>query len=258
MHQYIQYADETIKKRQERLIELGISSAAAAILAVYRWAGINGKNYIAKTMMGGSARSALEVMIGLCADGTPLNLYLQRIYGDATIGLTQALIDGIAQGLNPIEVARRMRDGFGMGMNHALNTARTETLRAYRISSLETYRQSGVVKGWKRIASHDGGTCAGCLLTEGEFYEIQDNFDEHNQGRCGLIPVVEGVDEPVWLGGKDWFLQQSDQKQVDILGQGRFDAWKNGVSLDAMVTRVSDPVWGGSFIPTPVDQLNNE
>jgi SPP1 gp7 family putative phage head morphogenesis protein len=246
---FIQFASGSIGQSQERLAGLGIDHAAEAIRSVYSQAGVIGARFDILP------RDALQTLIGYAADGTPLDQYLRRIYGDATDGLTQALIDGLAKGLNPVEVARQMRDGFGMGLNHALNTARTESLRAYRAASLEQYRSSGVVSGWKRLAAHDERTCAGCLFSEGEFYPNEDAFQEHNQGRCTMVPVVEGVDEPTWVSGQDWFLQQPEEAQVSILGQARFEAWKGGSSLDKMVTRVYDPVWGASFIPTPVGAL---
>lgn len=246
---YIRYADTTITDRQVDLTGQGIGHAADAIRAVYSQAGMVGEFFDILPV------EAVNAMIGLAGDGTPLDRYLRRIYGDATDGLTNALIDGLARGLNPIETARLMRDGFGMGLTHALNTARTETLRAYRFASLEQYRSSGVVSGFKRLAAHDARTCAGCLFTEGQFYESQADFDEHNQGRCTAVPVVKGVDEPTWLSGRDWFLIQPESVQADILGAGRFEAWQKGVSLDAMVTKRNDPVWGGAFVPTPVEKL---
>jgi hypothetical protein len=249
MNDYIAFADETTSAYQAELARRGIDHAAEAIRSVYSEAGVIGARFDVLPV------DALEAMIGMAGDGSPLSQYLRRIYGDATDGMMQALIDGIAQGLNPVAVARQMRDGFGMGLNHALNTARTESLRAYRTASQRQYAESGVVSGWKRLASHDGNACAGCLFSEGEFYETEAEFEEHNQGRCTMVPCVTGMDAPDWLGGQDWFLQQSEEAQESILGAGRFEAWKNGASLDAMVTRVNDPVWGGAFVPTPVENL---
>jgi SPP1 gp7 family putative phage head morphogenesis protein len=251
MKNFIEYAGENISKYQEISIELGITNASDAIRAVYQQAGMIGSYFDILP------KGALETLIGLAGDGTPLSQYLRRIYGDATDGLLQALIDGLAQGMNPAKIAEMMRDGFGMGLNHALNTARTESLRAYSHASLEQYRNSGVVNGWKRLARHDGNTCAGCLFSEGERFDNEAEFEEHNQGRCMAVPCVEGIDDPIWTSGKDWFEAQDEETQRSILGQGRYDAWQNGASLDDMVTRVSDPVWGGAFVPTPVEQLVN-
>lgn len=249
MNVYIKFADVTIGQSQERLVGLGIDHAVEAIRSVYSQAGVIGVGFNILP------KSALEMMIGLAGNGSPLFQYLQNIYGDSVVGLTQALIDGLAEGLDPFDIAKNMRDGFGMGLNSAINTARTETLRAYRAASLDQYRSSGVVSGWKRLAAHDDRTCAGCLFTEGEFYLNEEDFQEHNQGRCSAVPVVMGVDEPTWTSGKDWFLQQNDETQAGILGQGRFEAWKKGTGLDDMVTRKVDPVWGASFVPTPISQL---
>jgi hypothetical protein len=249
MTKYIQYADETISSSQASAIENGIRHAADAIRATFRDAGVIGDYFDLLP------KEALEAMIGLVGDGTPLERYLRRIYGDATDGMTQALVDGLAQGLSPAKIAEQMRDGFGMGLNHALNTARTESLRAYQAGSLSQYRKSGVVRGWKRLARHDGNTCAGCLFSEGQFFSNEQEFEEHNQGRCMSVPCVEGVNDPSWTSGKDWFYGQNPELQASILGPGRYEAWQNGASLDRMFKRVSDPVWGGAYVPTPVEEL---
>lgn len=249
MMRYITYASGEISGLQEQFAERGLLHAADAIRAAYTEAGVIGEAFDILPV------GAINAMIGLAGDGSPLEQYLRTIYDTATGGMLDALVDGVAKGLNPIEIAREMRDGFGIGLQHAINTARTESLRAYRFASQEQYRASGVVLGWKRLAAHDERTCAGCLFTEGEFYPNEQAFQEHNQGRCTLVPVVMGTEEPNWMNGQAWFLMQPEDVQMSILGQGRFEAWKNGVNLDAMVTRRNDPVWGESFVPTPVEQL---
>lgn len=246
---YVNWADEKITAQQASLGEQGLQHAVQAIRAVYIGSGAVSPNFDVLPV------DAINTLIGLAGDGSPLINYLRQIHGQAANGLTQALIDGMAKGLNPSVVAQQMVDGFGIGLQTAMNTARTETLRAYRLSSLMQYNASGVVNGYKRLAAHDGRACIGCLFTEGEFYESLGEFDEHNQGRCTPVPVVAGVQQPNWLSGTDWFLTQNEETQQSIMGSGRFEAWKNGADLADMVKRVSDPVWGGAFIPTPVNEL---
>lgn len=246
---YVKWSAEAIAAYQSHLAELGITNAAEAIRAIYTDAGMVGAYFDILPVR------AIETMIGMVGDGTPLANYLRQIHGECADGITQALIEGIAKGLNPTVVAEQMVDSLGIGLQTAMNTARTESLRAYREASLEQYRESGVVNGWKRLAAHDERTCPGCLFTEGQFYENEHDFEEHNQGRCTAVPCVIGVDEPTWQSGTDWFEEQSEDVQVGILGAERFEAWKNGTPLEDFVIHVEDPVWGGSFVPTPVGDL---
>jgi SPP1 gp7 family putative phage head morphogenesis protein len=249
LSRYVQYAGGQVSAYQAALAAQGVADAAEAIKAVFDGAGIVGAQWDRLPV------EAVNMMIGMAGDGTPLEQYLRSIYASSTDGMTQALINGIAQGLNPVETARLMRDGFGMGLNQALNTARTESLRAYRMASLEQYRHSGVVQGWKRVAKHDERTCAGCLFSEGEVYPVAQHFQEHNNGRCTLIPWVTGMEEPSWQTGQAWFQTQDQGTQMSILGSGRYAAWQNGTPLGEMVKRRNDPVWGESFVPTPVAEL---
>jgi len=84
---------------------------------------------------------------------------------------------------------------------------------------------------------------------------LDGDFDEHPNGRCTAVPIVRGVPEPQWENGATWFANQSEDTQREILGAGRFEAYKNGVSLSDMSTHVSDPTWGGAFVPTAVGNL---
>lgn len=246
---YAQWADGFVTTYQGQLAEKGLTHAAEAIKAAFADAGGIGAHFDVLHV------NAIEAMIGLAGDGSPLAKYLRQIHGEAANGITQALIDGVTMGIHPTKIAEMMRDGLGMGLQTAMNTARTESLRAYRQASLMQYDASGVVSGYKRISAHDERVCAGCLFTEGEIYSDLSQFSEHNQGRCTAVPVLEGISEPNWITGQDWFVQQDESTQASILGPGRFEAWKNGASLDQMVTRIEDPTWGGAFVPTPVGEL---
>ncbi len=248
---FVDAAANQITDYQAVLSRRGIDHAVEATRAVYFEGGTIGPVFDILPY------DAIENLIGVTANGTPLNVYLQQTTPQAVQGMTRALIDGVAQGLEPNVIAQAMVDGYGVGFRTAINMARTEPLRSYRTSSQMQYDESGVVRGWKRLAAHDGRVCAGCLFTEGEFYATLDEFSEHNQGRCTPVPVVIGVNEPSWVSGADWFLLQDKETQHSILGDGRFKAWQDGAGLDKMVKRVSDPVWGGAFVPAPLSEIIN-
>jgi SPP1 gp7 family putative phage head morphogenesis protein len=200
---------------------------------------------------------AVDISIGFGADGTPLRSLLDDSYGKATNGLLQELTDGLAKGLNPVTIARNMADGFGEPiLQRALVIARTETLRAYRMGSQEQYKESGIVTQYKRLATKDDRTCLGCLMQDGEIYDTVDAFEEHPNGRCTLVPIIDGVTPPDWQSGKDWLAGLPEDRQREIMGDKRFELYKNGTPLEDMSKHVDNATWGGSFVPTPVGELD--
>lgn len=246
---YANWADEFISDYQATLAAQGLEHAQDAIMVVFKeWqvaAGFDRLNV-----------SAVESMIGLAGDGSPLSYWLRDIHPAAADGVLDALLNGVAKGIHPTKIAQEMANGLGLGLQRAMNTARTESLRAYRNATLMQYEASNVVMGYKRISARDSRVCAGCLFSDGMVTQDLSMFEEHNQGRCAMVPVVIGVPEPMWQSPFEWFEAQSKTTQESILGTGRFEAWKNGAALQDMVKRVDDPTWGGAFVPAPVGELS--
>jgi hypothetical protein len=199
--------------------------------------------------------SAVEAMIGFAGDGSPLWTLLLKDFGAAVDGLIRALVTGVATGQGVNKIIRAMIDGFGMGLDRAILIARTETQRAYRMGAAAQYRESGVVTGFMRLVKKEGA-CLGCLLLDGETFELKDEMDDHPNGRCVAVPIVRGVDPPEWEKGPEWLKKQSEEKQRAIMGDKRYELWKSGVPLEDMASKVHDDVWGDSPRPTPVSQLS--
>lgn len=247
--EYAAWAEGTISDYQAVLAKQGLEHAQDAIMAVF-------KEYQVAAGFDRLNVDAVESMIGMAGDGSPLSRWLRDVHSAAADGVLDALIDGVAKGIHPTKIAKDMANGLGLGLQRAMNTARTESLRAYRNASLMQYEASNVVMGYKRISARDARVCAGCLFTDGMVTQDLSEFAEHNQGRCSMVPVVIGVSEPMWQSPIEWFEGQSATTQESILGTGRFEAWKNGAALQDMVKRVDDPTWGGAFVPAPVGELN--
>lgn len=245
MEPYSDYVERTITDRQRQLARLGIKHAERAITS--------------QGVAGGFNRlpvEAVENLAGFAANGTPLNNLLMMTWPDAAIGLTQELVNGIALGRNPRQVARMMANGATGSLDRMMVIARTEQLRAYRTANLDSYRASGVVNGYKRLATHDSRVCAACLMDEGTFYTLDEEMPEHPQGRCTLVPVVDGMPEPKWKQGQAWFEEQDAATQKDILGKGRYYAWQNGdFDLGELVTVKPNAVWGDSLQTTTLHDL---
>lgn len=248
---YTNYAEREIVQQQKSLLSLGISHAIEAIKSIFT---MNGKVASAFDIL---PVSALTNMIGLAGDGSPLKKLLQDSWPEAVQGLTNQLIDGIALGINPKDVAKNMVDGFGVGLDRAMNIARTEELRAYRNANLQQYQASGMVSGYQRLAARDTRVCPACLFADdGTIYALDYSFDAHPQCRCTLVPVVIGMPIVSWQDGMSWFMAQNTASQSSILGPGAYDAWLNDeFELADMISRKDDDIWGGSLVTTSLADL---
>ncbi len=199
--------------------------------------------------------AAVENVVSLARAGKPLADLLVPMYGQAAEGILRELVNGVALGVGPRQIARRMvRDGLTDALNHLLLVTRDQYNRAHRTASLETYKRSGVVNGYvRRCARQAGRTCIACIALDGKFYELNEGFEEHPQGRCVMIPVVRGVDMRLVGSGQKWFEALSQEEQIATMGRGRWEAWRDGrLPWEKMVKRATHPVWGTSVTPAPI------
>ena len=247
---YVSFADGDITAEQTRLGELAIEQSVQTINATY--ASANAVPGLFDVL----PVDAIENMIGFAGDGSPLRALLEEAWPTSAQAMTEALIRATALGINPRETARRMREGLEQGLNRILTIARTEQLRVYREAGRQAYQESGVVTGYRRLATHDDRVCPACLFAEGQVYELDEPLDEHPNGRCAQVPIVKNLPPITWQTGPTWFNDQDAETQRSILGPGRYEAWQAGqFALDALISRSSDPTWGGSLTPTPLSDL---
>jgi hypothetical protein len=243
---YNREAAQMIAAGQENALKLGIQAATDAIDVMYPNALSSSFNRINV--------AAVEAMIGKAGDGSPLLELLTKDFGEAADAIVQALVDGVAQGLGAVKTAHGMVEGMGVGMDRALLIARTEVNGAYRAGSVEGYRQSGVVEGFMRLVARDEA-CLACLALDGEKFDTADEMDDHPNGRCTCVPILAGMDEPQWEKAQDWFADQSDARQREIMGDKRYEMYKNGMPIEDFGIKTHDPIWGASPQITPLSQL---
>jgi SPP1 gp7 family putative phage head morphogenesis protein len=248
MH-YTDYAENLITGQQLELGKLGIQHAMVAIDAsITEQIG---------PMITRLPISAVENMVGLAGDGSPIRQLLVDSWPDAVDGLTNALIRSTALGINPRETALRMRDATGGSLDRMLTVARSEQLRVYKEASRLSYINSGVVSAYKRLATRDSRSCAGCLAADGREYGLNQSFASHPNCRCSLIPVVIGQESPKPAETTEaWFSRQSPETQSDILGVGKYDLWSSGkVSFSDFAVTRHDNTWGDAIVPATLQEL---
>jgi len=232
------FAAEYIAAAQKEYAALGIKAAQDAIVTSYMESGMVrafDRIYV----------DAVQSMIGFAGDGSPLKTLLMKDYvAPVADEVVKSLINGIARGQGVAQTARDIQNSMGMGLDRSLLIAKTETGRAYRSASTQQYRESGVVKKFRRLVKKETA-CLGCLFLDGEVLNTEDEMEDHPGGFCTVLCEVEGVPPPEWEQGKDWFDGLDEDQQQQILGAERFDLWKNGgISLDNMAGKTHSDTWG--------------
>lgn len=148
------------------------------------------------------------------------------------------LTRGVAAGDNPKATAARMlkraENLHNFGRSRAVTIARTETLDAYREGArVSQLAHADVLAGWAWICHLGPRTCRSCLAMHGQVFGLEvPGPDDHQQGRCGRVPVVREEDGSVdlsWIpSAEEHFARLSPMEQQAILGQNGWRAWLAG------------------------------
>lgn len=132
---------------------------------------------------------AINRMIGLTSDGSPLVDVLIKRYGESYRDVGKTLITSTAQGLNPKETARLIGESLQGNLYDTLRIARTEQMRAFREASLMQMQESGVVDGWEWITEPDA--CEFCESMDGKIFDLGESMETHPNCRCIQSPYIK-------------------------------------------------------------------
>lgn len=199
--------------------------------------------------------SAGNTFIGFAVDGSPLRSLLLQAWPDAADRMTNTLLQGIALGKNPRNVARLMQEDTQASLQRMLTVARTETLRAYRESSRDMYAKSGVVEQYRRLATRSVRTCFLCVALDRTLHPVTEPLPTHPNCRCTSVPVVSGYDVNLGMSSQEWFDKQDADTQRRMLGNGRYNLYKRGTPLTDFVDVYHDPQWGATLRAKPIAGL---
>lgn len=238
--QFAQYADTTIQAQQWQALQAGKEHAGQLLQAA-----MGGKPWSFNVL----PTNAIDFMVGFQQDGSPLLSVLQRYGKEAAEAMANRLVQGLALGQGPAAVARLIRKDMGMALWEALRLARTETLRAYRASSSATYREnSDVVEGWVWLSARNTRTCACCWAMDGTFHELDEELDDHPNGRCTKVPKIKGMNLPMRQTGVQAFEKLSDVDKLKVLGPSKYAAYRAGdLKLPQLIGVKHDKQWGRMF-----------
>jgi hypothetical protein len=246
-----QWTEGFIKDQQRILGKLGINHATEAIQLSFFDAGEIGAFFNRVPV------SAVERMVGLAGDGSPLRALFQASFPNVVEQLSSTLIESTLLGRNPRDTAKLMADAAGGELNRMMTIARTEQIRVYREAARQQYVTSGVVDGYKRLAARQVNTCAMCIALDGEEYPTDEFMSVHPNDRCTMVPNVIGLPAQQWQKGPEWLANQPEDVQREILGPGAFELWNdNQIELQDLVRKYNHPEWGPSIQRTPLRDLS--
>lgn len=218
---YQAYMTLNLRNEADRFIKLGIEDARILLdgqLAVFG---------LTFNMLRPEQLAALGDYI---LPGRPLYKRLQLLAPSTVDGVVQSIFDLVGKGFNPTVIARRITNAFGMGLSDSMRMMRTVQIYSYRDASHANYmNNSDVVDGWIWTAKLDGATCMSCVAQHGSFHPVNERLNDHHNGRCVAIPVTKLSKPFIEEGaGKSWFEQQPEGVQKQMMGAGKYDAWKAG------------------------------
>lgn len=207
-------------------------------------------------------REALQDLVGFTQAGSPLRDLLDKLGAAASEQVQRELVTGLGLGLGPREIAARCRKALGGNLTRALTIARTETMRAYReASGRQMEADADLLEGWVWMSGNDGRTCAACLAMHGTVHPVGARLDDHPNGRCSQVPRTQswaalgkkyGIDlsdvpdsRVQVTPGTELFERMSPERQMAILGPGKFAAWQRGeFDLQDVAGQAQSSVWG--------------
>jgi SPP1 gp7 family putative phage head morphogenesis protein len=205
--------------------------------------------------------SAMHEALGYQSHGSPLRTLLEGLgpQGVETVG--GAIVSGIAAGHGPRQVARELSRTFAVQGSRALTIVRTETMRAYRESTRQSYlANSTVVTGWTWCSALDRRTCPCCWAMHGTTHKPAEQLDGHPSCRCVMLPITPSWDK--LLGGAGDGLENTRVQletgaqrfskldaatQREVLGPAKHRLYQSGrITLGDVVQRTRSRTWGTS------------
>lgn len=163
--------------------------------------------------------------------------------------MTRTLVDGMAQGISPREVAVNLnRDVANIGIMRARRVARTETIRAHASGQLQSLRDLGVDQIGVAVelsTAGDNKVCPRCRLLNGIVLtpdEAEGLIPVHDECRCCFQPA--NIGEPT----------QGQVRSRSRIMEALRKATPAQVKLSKQLQR-KRRVWGSGFDPSKISKV---
>jgi hypothetical protein len=265
MTQYGNLSQAVTQQLQQQALQLGRSAGMDQLNASVP----AGFSYT----FGVPSTSALHSLIGAASDGSPLSTLFDSFGVDASSAVRQALFAGLVLGNNPRQTAASVQQALGVSRARALTISRDQMINAYRSANLSTFQaNSDVVDKWIWSANL-AKACIACVLMNGTLHDLDEDMDSHVQCACVPIPQTKpwpdifsgtGIDtsslsdDTMSLpSGEDWFNDQDEATQRDILGNAKYEALQSGdvSSVTDFLGTTHSSQWGTSIYVKPLKDL---
>ena len=222
------YADQEIQTVAYRAVSQAIADSRTLVQANYL--SPQARQAITAAYRLVPTEQVIEI-INRTGGQSPLRASLIDRYGETIADMAaDALVDGIAQGRNPRQVADIFRREMGMGLTDALRTARTAQLYSYRqASSINYTANADIVEGWRWWAALDGRVCLSCVAKHNTIHPLDETLNDHHNGRCTQLPIVTlpgGAGRLPTQTGEEWFNALPTAQQVQRMGPAMYAAWQ--------------------------------
>ena len=212
-------------------------------------------------------RDVIEQLLGFLSPESPMRRALTTTLGtEVADRVADTLVNRVGLGWNPRRIASEIRRVHGQALTWSLRTVRTAQNWAYREATRASYvANAEVVKGWIWQSALDNRTCLGCLAMHGTRHGLDEELNDHHNGRCVMLPEVVtykelGLDveqEPLDIGnGQEWFEAQGEAVQREMMGPGKFEAWKAGkFEFGRLAGHYQDDVYGDMRVEASLKEL---
>lgn len=210
-----------------------------------------------------------RAFVSRAKDGGPLSQLFDGFGPDESAALHDTIVAGLATGMGPRQLASELTQTLdSLSYGRAVTICRTESLHAANSAALANYRaNSDIVTSWQWMCAKVN-SCAGCLAMDGTIHDLDEDLDDHPNGRCAKAPVTKGYaailadfgidasdddfSAPPWQtyqSGADWLSEQDEATQRAAFGgNAAYLAWKNGdASLSDFGQVRRDRQWGDSI-----------
>lgn len=191
----------------------------------------------------------------------PLWSKINALSGFHAEQIAQGIIERVGLGINPRDIGEWITDAYGMGLTDSLRIARTVQLYSYRqAQNAAQIANADVLQGVVWCAElGDGRACLSCVAQHGTVYPVGTICDDHHLGRCNMLPLVIGADNPITQTGEDWFMSQPESAQAEMMGPGKYTAWKEGkFEFSQLSTTHEDDVYGTMRVEASLKSLLGE
>ena len=242
------YLDATVTNAATSIIPIGMDHAEQLVKA----AGI-------ESTFRKMEPAQIEQLLKYLDEGSPLYQRIESMLPYFEKYIKTSIIDGVMSGKNPKTIASLITNLFGMPLTDSLRMTRTVQIWSYREAGRASYlANDDVVRGWIWYAELDSETCASCWAMHGTEHSLDETLDDHYNGRCTMLPMTIGSSNDIKSGATQ-FGDLSEAEQRAILGDAKFDAWKDGkFDFSQLSTQHDDPVYTSMRSETPLKNLLGE